>query len=133
MLDRDIFLLHLVSACAPVEGIPLQLEAGGEYVLRQNLGVDRFQIVNGCAHVRDIFSLGQPAIIAGAAHVCLSFFYLGPLRERLCPRRLQIHLGGRYGRHRLGAKGNVDIASEELVQMFLLRNQRVAQLDELIP
>src|SRR5580692_1984915 len=47
LLHTYVFLPYFISAPSPIEGVPFKLEPRGKNILRQNLGVDGFEIVDG--------------------------------------------------------------------------------------
>ena len=88
--------------------------------------------MDGCADVGNVLGLRQPAVIIGAVYIDLSLLRLQAGSEaRFGGPAFMSVSGCGDGRHLLGAKGNIEVAAQQFVQVLLLGFEGVAQLDEL--
>ena len=89
--------------------------------------------MDGRADIGNVFRSRQFAVVIGAPGIDLRFFHFGPLLQSRLPGDFQVHFCRRNRRHWLGAKGSVNIPSQQLVHLLLLGVEGIAQLDDLIP
>jgi hypothetical protein len=124
---------QLVALSMPVERFPLDGYAyHGEVAGDQTSEVERREVVESQADVRDLFGLLDAAVVVGLLDLELSLLKLRPVVERDGARGFQVARLPRGVRNRADAKCSADVAAQQAVQQLLLRGQRIAQRQRIV-
>jgi hypothetical protein len=125
LFDRAGFSCKIQLPAPPIEWFPFHPNTDCGQIGGQDIDVEIRHVQDGEADLRNPIGLRDPAIQIGLLQLEARLPHVGPVLERVRLRRGEIDLERGDRRHVLHLERRAHITSEQLVQLLLLRRERV--------
>src|SRR5262249_8285959 len=132
LFDRARFLRGFALLAAPIERLPAHRHAEAGDVFRQEVGVQRRDVVEGEADLGNELRLLDLAVVLGVLDLQLRLFDFRPPLQGFFTSGGQVYFVAAERGDRTDAELGLRVAPQQLIELLLLRRQLVAQAERVV-
>src|SRR5262245_32032624 len=132
LFDRARFLRRFALLASPIERLPAHRHAQAGDVFRQEVGVQRRNVVEGEADLGNELRLLDLAVVLGVLDLQLRLFDFRPPLQGLFASGGKVCFVAAERGDRADAEFGLRVAPQQLIELLLLRRQLIAQAERVV-